>query len=70
MRLSLYNTTQHRKSDTRLNVRKQHMVVLMEGFSRLQKVLAEKTSTGLEISEGQLLMMMSVVHFVWMKETT
>lgn len=32
-------------------------------------MLAEKTSTGLEIREGQLLMMMSVIHFVRMKET-
>ena len=32
-------------------------------------MLAEKTSTGVEICEGQLLMMMSVVHFVRMKET-
>jgi len=35
MRLSLYNTNQHKNSDTRLKVRKQQMVVLMEDFSRL-----------------------------------
>lgn len=35
MRLSLYNTSQHRNGDTRLKVRKQQMVVLMEDFSRL-----------------------------------
>lgn len=29
----------------------------------------EKTSTGLEICEGQLLMMMSVVHFLRMRKT-
>lgn len=35
MRFSLYNTSQHRNDDTRLKVRKQQMVVLMEDFSRL-----------------------------------
>lgn len=32
-------------------------------------MLAEKTSTGLEICEGQLLMVMSVVDFLRMKMT-
>lgn len=35
MRLSLYNTSQHRNNDMRLKVREQQMVVLMEDFSRL-----------------------------------
>lgn len=48
--ISLYNSGQHRNIDTRLKARKHQIAVLVEDFSRLKKVVAEKTSTGLEIS--------------------
>lgn len=35
MRLSLYNTSEHKNSDMRLKVRKQQLIVLIEDFSRL-----------------------------------